>query len=133
MAKYDIKMSCGHTVTIELYGKMAAREKRIHYLEQYGICPACWEAMRDEWETARELPPLEGTEKQIVWARRVRQERIKELEKLPEPATSAEADLRAAFLAWLNAKTKAAEWIDSRDLSLRALIMKAKEEGVFKK
>lgn len=133
MAKYDIKMSCGHTVTIELYGKMDAREKRIHYLEQYGICPACWEAMRDEWETARELPPLEGTEKQIVWARRVRQERIKELEKLPEPATSAEADLRAAFLAWLNAKTKAAEWIDSRDLSLRALIMKAKEEGVFKK
>lgn len=133
MAKYDIKMSCGHTVTIELYGKMDAREKRIHYLEQYGICPACWEAMRDEWEAARELPPLEGTEKQIVWARRVRQERIKELEKLPEPATSAEADLRAAFLAWLNAKTKAAEWIDSRDLSLRALIMKAKEEGVFKK
>ena len=133
MAKYDVKMSCGHTVTIKLYRKMDAREKRIHYLEQYGICLACWEAMRDEWEAARGLPPLEGTEKQIAWARRIRQERINEMEKLPEPATTGESDLQAAFEAWLTAKTKAAEWIDSRDLSLRSLIMKAKEEGVFKK
>ncbi len=41
MAKYDIKMSCGHTVTVELYGKTDAREKRIHYLKKYGLCQKC--------------------------------------------------------------------------------------------
>lgn len=44
MAKYDVKFSCGHTHTIELYGPTAERERKIKYLEAYGICPECEEA-----------------------------------------------------------------------------------------
>lgn len=44
MAKYDVKFSCGHTHTIELYGPTADRERKIKYLEECGICPECREA-----------------------------------------------------------------------------------------
>lgn len=44
MAKYDVKFSCGHTHTVELYGPTADRERKIKYLEECGICPDCREA-----------------------------------------------------------------------------------------
>ena len=45
--KYDVTFSCGHTHTIELFGKSADRERKIAYFEKYGICPDC---MRDQRE-----------------------------------------------------------------------------------
>lgn len=44
MAKYDVRFSCGHIHTIELYGPTADRERKIKYLEECGICPECREA-----------------------------------------------------------------------------------------
>lgn len=44
MAKYDVKFSCGHTHTVELYGSTADRERKIKYLEECGICPDCKDA-----------------------------------------------------------------------------------------
>ena len=44
MAKYDVKFSCGHTHTVELFGPTADRERKIKYLEECGICPECKEA-----------------------------------------------------------------------------------------
>lgn len=32
--KYEVKMSCGHTETIQLFGKIADRERRIEWLER---------------------------------------------------------------------------------------------------
>ncbi len=43
MAKYEVKFSCGHTHTVELFGKMSERERKIKYLEEHGICPECRE------------------------------------------------------------------------------------------
>lgn len=43
MAKYDVKFSCGHTHIIELYGSTTDRERKIKYLEEYGVCPKCKE------------------------------------------------------------------------------------------
>lgn len=39
--KYEVKMSCGHTETIQLFGKTADRERRIEWLERYGLCEEC--------------------------------------------------------------------------------------------
>lgn len=46
--KYNIKCSCGHEDTVELFGKTADREKRIAYLEKHGICRHCWELAQNE-------------------------------------------------------------------------------------
>lgn len=41
MAKYDVKMSCGHTETVELFGKSTDRDSKIKWLEQHGKCSNC--------------------------------------------------------------------------------------------
>ena len=45
--KYDIKFSCGHKETVQLYGKNADKEKRIHYYERYGLCSKCWREQKE--------------------------------------------------------------------------------------
>lgn len=37
MAKYDIKMSCGHVQTVELFGKDKDRQRKIEYFEDRGL------------------------------------------------------------------------------------------------
>ena len=44
--KYDVKCSCGHEETVELFGKSCDRDKKISYIEKYGMCKACKEAAR---------------------------------------------------------------------------------------
>lgn len=47
--KYEVKMSCGHTVTVELFGKSSEREKKLKYYEEHGLCPECYaEAKKQE-------------------------------------------------------------------------------------
>ena len=46
MAKYTVNYSCGHTATIDLWGKVADRERKIKWLEQSGSCPECFKAQK---------------------------------------------------------------------------------------
>lgn len=39
--KYEVTFSCGHTGTVQLYGKGDERERKIRYFEEYGVCSAC--------------------------------------------------------------------------------------------
>lgn len=50
--KYDVKFSCGHTDTIELFGKGLDRERKIKYLEEYGLCKACYRQQQEEKKAA---------------------------------------------------------------------------------
>lgn len=50
MAKYTVNMSCGHTETVELFGKDADRHKKIEYFETYGLCKECFKAQVKEKE-----------------------------------------------------------------------------------
>lgn len=83
MARYEINYRCGHTGEVQLYGKNADREKEIKRLEK-DLCPECfktWIRNRNA-EEAKEilgdivLPELEGTEKQIEYAKDLRNEYI---------------------------------------------------------
>ena len=40
--KYTLTYSCGHTGTVQLYGKTEERERKIKYYEEYGLCPECY-------------------------------------------------------------------------------------------
>lgn len=45
--KYDVKFSCGHTETKELFGKTSERENSIAYWEKYGICSCCYREQKE--------------------------------------------------------------------------------------
>ena len=85
--KYYVTFSCGHEGEVNLYGKAAERDRRIAWYEEEGICPDCYRKMKEEErrkadeeltayadkiEAELSLPELEGTEKQVAWARKIR-------------------------------------------------------------
>ena len=86
MAKYEVKHSCGHVETVELYGKIKDRERKIEWMETQ-ICDDCArKQLTEKWtEKAKklfvvdELPALIGTPKQIAWAERLRLTLLREL------------------------------------------------------
>jgi len=81
MAKYNVTYSCGHTETIQLYGNIEDRERKIKWLSENGLCPDCYKKQKAaERAVAIEfiktecgiLPTLEGSEKQVAWAEDIR-------------------------------------------------------------
>lgn len=53
MAKYTIKMSCGHEQEVSLFGKSTERERKIHYFETQGLCKECYKKKMDEMSEAQ--------------------------------------------------------------------------------
>lgn len=88
MAKYEITHSCGHTETVKLFGKTKDREWRIKKMESE-ICPDCYKQQlieadkkAAEQNAAEGLPELEGSEKQVLWAEKIRADRIDIINKI---------------------------------------------------
>ena len=82
--KYQVTYACGHEGRVDLFGKHSEREYK---LEQFArdICPECAAAQRAKKDEeaivaakASGLPELEGSEKQVAWATRIRQNLITE-------------------------------------------------------
>lgn len=48
MAKYDVKFSCGHEETVELFGATDDRRKKIAYYERSGLCSCCYAAAESD-------------------------------------------------------------------------------------
>lgn len=44
--KYDVKFSCGHTCTVELFGKTSDRERKIKWYEECAVCPECYKEQK---------------------------------------------------------------------------------------
>lgn len=97
MAKYDIKCSCGHTVTISLFGKEVDRQRKIAWYEESGLCPECYKKLQEEARKtadaqaaaeAREmgLPELTGYEKQVAWANKIRAGLVDTISKMHDAA-----------------------------------------------
>ena len=83
--KYDVTYSCGHTATVELFGKTEDRERKLHWMETDGMCPDCYRECQCE-ENSRKvrealgdilLPQLTAkSEKQLAFAESKRSEYI---------------------------------------------------------
>jgi hypothetical protein len=111
---------CGHTHKISGPMEQEASEQA---KEQY--CVGCTEFHRSKGFypiVENELVALEGSEKQVAWAIRLRMERIEQIHNYiargahlngytPEEI----ARVRAAFLQSINEQTQAKWWIDIRD------------------
>ncbi len=135
MAKYDVKMSCGHVVTLQLFGKMTDRDKKIAWLEKNGVCSECQKADAAAKAKAENLPELTGTEKQINWALKIRSEILEKLEKNfaaqiakqiedgdTTKAEESKLQLQAVKNVLFQRFTDSNFWIDNRDNSLAVII-----------
>ena len=40
--KYEVRFSCGHAETVELFGKNADRQRKIAWFEESGLCSKCY-------------------------------------------------------------------------------------------
>lgn len=82
--------SCGHKAHVTLYGNSEQQELKRQWCAEAGLCPDCYAeqmkkdraalvAMRKEQYS---LPDLEGSEKQIAWAEKIRNAGIDLLEQV---------------------------------------------------
>ena len=53
--KYDITFSCGHTGTVELFGKDKDRQKKLEYFQKNGLCSECYKKKMREEEQAQPI------------------------------------------------------------------------------
>lgn len=123
--KYDVKFSCGHTATIELFGPGKERERKISWYETHGECPECYKARKQAEREAidaqaaqeskeKQWPELVGTPKQVAWANAIRKEKIDEI-----MALGADEEGKRCITWIVETFTAAKYWIDNRDRSLR--------------
>ena len=98
MSWYAGTFYCGHEGYVNIIGPASNREKMKEY-KFSGLCPACCKAelvrSRNEKNTAArkaasrmELPPLEGTRKQVVWAETLRVEALTRLQTFIDTSPS---------------------------------------------
>lgn len=114
----EILYSCGHVGT-----DLSAGKARIEWLEQQGLCPECYKAQqREQTEEVNEgLPELQGSEKQIAWAKSIRGKFYKvsldylatlEYHKRHSPEKCAAE--REKMMQIICQKTEAKWWIENR-------------------
>ena len=75
MGKYTVTHTCGHVVEVQLFGPEAGRRRTLDWMAK-GECKACERAAEtaaaDKASEAMGLPALTGSEKQVVWAAKIR-------------------------------------------------------------
>jgi len=133
MAQYSVTRSCGHDEIVNLIGPHKNREWRLENVEPNKLCHSCYiadleqrkaKATAEAIEAASEmeLPALAGTEKQIAWAEKIRQDVIARAEgciygRVPE----AERETLLPGFDELQQIESARWWINHRDITLREL------------
>lgn len=152
MAKYDVTYRCGHTGTVELYGKNEDRARRLEGLKVCD-CPACEAASKRaaaERQVSEDrdngLPTLTGSEKQVNWAVQLRHEFIRQVEEFRQNLTRTYEQAAAThpelaekhaevyrqnmdisgrtLSAILAGRTAASWWIENRDRGFLRVLQK---------
>lgn len=68
--KYDIKFSCGHAGTVELFGESTDRARRLEWLRESALCPECYKEQHKDDPIVIELKKtysgVKGTSEPIL-------------------------------------------------------------------
>lgn len=121
MAKYEVTHACGHVDTHNLIGPRRSREWKLSRLEEEFCRDCALEEQRRKNEEAAEanradeLPPLEGTEKQVLWAESIRREALNGLARFIDHKKY--GDAIGQLIERLSAEIRASWWIDHRGMT----------------
>ncbi len=132
MAWMTVTHSCGHEMDYNISGRPMERERRAFGLSQR-LCPDCQEKADREQEKELGLPDLEGSDKQIKWARDIRlcffntaEHELSDNFYRPRSKEKTDAKIREAE-GWLRLMTSSRWWIDHRDDTMEETVEKALE------
>lgn len=107
--KYTVKCSCGHEIEVNIYGKESERESKIKWYETEAVCPECYKSkMENERKAAADglnLPELEGSEKQVAWAEKIRAAFIRSYESTVNTYAKGTQEQREATKKAIDAAT----------------------------
>ena len=115
MAKYTVTYKCGHTAEVQLYGKESEREKKIAWYATIN-CPDCEAKEQKETAEASGLPELTGSEKQIAWATKLRNNALDKLDAQIAIITNVQnkSKMTAFRNQWISKENASSYWIDNR-------------------
>jgi hypothetical protein len=131
MAKYTITRKCGHSEEMQIVGPEKDRPGKADWLATQS-CAACRREQNhlsvDAWIEERGLVKLEGTEKQVSWANKIRKELVEEMERFVDLANASPEHPDSAYIIraykWTLIQSKAAWWIDRREQTGRSQLTK---------
>lgn len=116
MAKYKITYKCGHQKEVQLFGKYTEREKKIAWYATID-CPDCEAENQKEMAEKAGLPQLTGSDKQVAWATKLRNNAL-DILNAQVAAISNEQNRTKAIAyrnEWIGKETSSSYWIDNRD------------------
>lgn len=122
----NVKLSCGHTETVNVYGNSEARQARIEHLKHNAVCTECYKAAKlrqaQQVEARYRLPDLIGTQEQISFARGIRSDVIAlitdtdtSIEDIQQLTSTQRDKLAACCIQGMLSKDKAKYWINNRN------------------
>lgn len=116
MAKYTVTYKCGHTAEVQLYGKESERQSKIQWYSTID-CPECEAKKHAEMAEKSGLPQLTGSEKQVVWATKIRNNALETLNGHIEAYVAPQNKhiITDARDKWIAKETASSYWIDNRD------------------
>lgn len=137
--KIEITYNCGHTGMVELRGSAKKQASTREWLMNRCECPDCKTLVAEADADRRHLPKLYGSEKQIRWALRIRQEKmvwigeyVKEIAGCAEycPSEKTTSDFHVARDAYMRiaSERSASWWIDHRNVSAESMLNDALED-----
>lgn len=92
----------------------------------YDLCPDCWEKEQAERErreiAAMNLPELQGAEKQIAWANKIRLQNLRAIDELAEMIKPHQHERFSELADVIKGKESAGFWIDNRHCNVYSLL-----------
>nr|DAE53993.1 MAG TPA: hypothetical protein [Bacteriophage sp.] len=114
--KMVITAKCGHKEEIEVTGNQKNRDRQI-WSAEHSDCTECSQRKMEARDAAAGLADLEGSEKQIAWAKSIRRGIIEKIEAAPMGSAENEK-IKADIVTAMKNNRSAKWWIDVRDMTL---------------
>lgn len=107
--KYTITAACGHEVYVQLFGPTKQREYKIKQIESED-CLECRFDRAKNRDNSFNLPVLEGSVKQIIWASEIRWKLVRYWERIHKT----KKDMADKIMDLVHGHKECTWWIDNR-------------------
>lgn len=124
--KMVITAKCGHKEEIEVTGNQKNRDRQI-WSAEHSDCIECSQKKIEARDASAGFVDLEGSEKQIAWAKQIRRGIIGKIENAPMGSAENEK-IKADVIEKMENNRSAKWWIDVRDMTLVNVVREVLKE-----